>query len=109
MVILRELWPMVQCLDRDHLRAGSIRGSDGHCPRTSVIEHLGSGHSGSECTLGKLADDTKVSGEVDTLEEQDAIQRHLDRLQRWDHVNLMKFTKTNCEVLHLSWGNPIHG
>lgn len=90
-------------------RSLTSRIHQGVCPRTSVIEHLGWGHSGTECTLSTLADDTKVSGEVDTLEEQDAIQRHLDRLQRWDHVNLMKFTKTNCEVLHLSWDNPTHG
>lgn len=65
--------------------------------------------SGIECNPRKLTGDTRVSGVLGTLQEGDTIQRDPDRLQRSDHVNLMKFNKTNCEVLHLSWGNPTHG
>jgi len=54
---------------------------------------VGNMASGIECTLSKFADDTKLCGAVDVLEESDAIQRDLDRPERWACVNLMKFNK----------------
>lgn len=49
--------------------------------------------SGIECILSKLMGDVKLSAVVDTLEGKEAIQRSLDRLERWACVDLMKFSK----------------
>jgi len=44
---------------------------------------VGNMDRGTESTLSKFANDTKLCGVFDTLEGRDATQRHLDRLKRW--------------------------
>ncbi|GAB0182074.1 mitochondrial enolase superfamily member 1 [Grus japonensis] len=64
--------------------------------------------SGIECTLSKFANNTKLCGMVNMMEGRDAIQRDLDRLERWACVNRIKFNKAKCKVLHVGRRNPKH-
>ena len=46
-----------------------------------------------------------LSGAVNTPEEQDAFQRDQDKVDRRACVNLMRFKKAKCKVLHLGQGS----
>lgn len=55
-----------------------------------------------ECILRRSAVDIKLSGAIDKVEERDAIQRDMDKLKKWANVNLVRFNKAKCKVLHFS-------
>ncbi|PKU45100.1 hypothetical protein llap_4586 [Limosa lapponica baueri] len=59
-----------------------------------------------EIVISKFVDDTKLSDAVDTPEEQNAIQKDLDKHKKRACVNLLKFNKAKRRVLHLGQENP---
>jgi len=84
--------------------------SDKWCPSGSIVEQVPFNIFINDidirivCTLSEYADDSKLSGEVDTPGGRDAIQWDPDKLKKWACVNFITFSKYS--VLHLRQGNP---
>ncbi|GAB0177588.1 mitochondrial enolase superfamily member 1 [Grus japonensis] len=63
---------------------------------------------GAGCTLSKFADDAKLGRVADMPKGHAAIQRDLNKLEKWADRNLVKFNKGKCKVLYLRRNNPMH-
>ena len=88
-----ELWSMAWCPSGDQGRGVSQGSLLGLVLFSVFVRDM---DSGIECALSKFDDNTKLSGAVNALEGRDAVQRDLDRLERWACVTLMKFNKAKC-------------
>ena len=64
--------------------------------------------TGIEGALIKFAEDTKLGGIANTLEDRLNIQQDLDRLEHWALSNKMQLTGGKSKVLHLGRRNQMH-
>lgn len=67
-----------------------------------VINNL---DTGLKEILNKFVEDTKLGGAGNSLEDREALQRDIEKLERWAVTNCMKL-KGKCWILHLGWRNP---
>lgn len=48
----------------------------------------------------------KLGGALDSLEENYAMQKDLDRLGKRTHEKLLKLNRAKYRFMHVGWGNP---
>jgi len=68
-------------------------GGDTKANINAVINDL---DDGTECSLIKFANDTKLGEAVDTLESHAAVRKDLVRLDQWADRNFVKSNKEKC-------------
>ena len=65
-------------------------------------------HHRTECMLYRFTGDRRLEGVVNRLNGCAAMQRDLNRLEKWANRNLTKISKGKCKVLSLEKDNPMH-
>lgn len=81
----------------------SGKGSDGGWHWTwYCLMTFNSLSDGIESTMSMFVEDTKLEG---TVECRAALQRYLNRLEKWLYRNLMEFNRSICIMLCLGWNN----
>ncbi|KAJ7404813.1 hypothetical protein BTVI_71001 [Pitangus sulphuratus] len=68
------------------------------------INHL---NAGTECTLSKSADDTKLKEAADASEGCGGLQWDCKRLEKWADGNLTKFNQRKSKILPLGSHTPM--
>lgn len=64
-------------------------------------------NDGTECTLSNFEKNMKWRGVIDRPDGCAAIQRDLNKLEKQENRNFIKFNKGKCQVLHLGEEYPI--
>lgn len=59
------------------------------------------------CVFIKFVGNFEMGRAVDMLEDRAAVQRQLERLEKWDNKFLMKSNNDSCKVLCLRHTHPL--
>jgi len=55
--------------------------------------------------LLKFADDSKLWGRADTVDDKNSLQNDLNKLEKWSFLNQMPFNVSKCKVMHVGKKN----
>lgn len=62
---------------------------------------------GIKSTLSKFAENTKLCGPFDLLQDREAVQRDLYSLNQCAEATGMRLNEIKCQVLHFGQDNPV--
>jgi len=71
----------------------------------SYIFYVNDLGKGSECTITKFVDDTKIGGKATGEDDTESLQRDRKHFSAWAKAWQMKHNVGKCEVMHISRKN----